>query len=343
MIVIILGPDAGLARRTLKRVLRDRDPSGQSTSYLDGNSVGIRAVITDISSLGFFAAGRVVVVENLIARLGKQGAKDSGSAPDWAGLYAAVPEASTLVLLDPGLAELPSLAKKPLPAAAMIEHSRPPRGPKLIEWIVRTATAAGGSMDKGTAQYLATVLFAKYWQVEEKNPLYDRPPDMEMLENEIRKLATAAHPDAITRDTIDSLTPREEQDQIFQFLDAAAAGNVPVAMQELEKLLHVGEDPAKLLAQLLGNIEIASAVAAAGRRPAAEIGKDIALANPRRVQSMQGQLHGMSAGIAQARSPIARDADRKLKQGEVKEPIDALYDTILQIAHLRQSVAHRRT
>ena len=342
MIVIILGPDAGLAHQTLKRVLKDRDPSGQSTSYLDGTTQGIRAVINDVSSIGFFSAGRTVVVEGLINRLGKQGAKDAGSAPDWKSLYASVPEASTLILVDPSLTTLPSLAKKPLPKTAIVELSKPPRGPQLVAWIVNRAKIAGGSIDKAAAQHLAMSLFPAGWATEPRNPMYDRPPDMEMLENEIRKLVLAAHPNPVTRQNIDEMTPREEQDQIFNFLDAAAAGNVPVALQEMEKLIQVGEDPAKLLAQLMGNIEIASVVSAGARRPAEEIGKDIALANPRRVHSIQQGLRGMSAGVAQDRSRIARDADYKLKRGEVKAPIDALYDTILEIAHMRRQAAGRR-
>ena len=342
MIVIILGPDAGLAHQTLKRVLHDRDPSGQSTSYIDGATQGIRAVIHDVSSIGFFSQGRVVVAEGLINRLGKQGAKDNGAAPEWKTLYESVPDASTLVLVDPALTDLPSLAKKPLPKHAILEFSKPPRGPKLVEWIVNTARSAGGTMDKATAQHLAMTMFPAGWAQEPRNPMYDRPPDMEQLENEIHKLVLAAHPDSVTKKTIHEMTSREEQDQIFSFLDAAASGNVSVAMQEMDKLIHVGEDPAKLLAQLMGNIEIASVVAAGGRKSAEEIGKDIALANPRRVTSIQQGLRGMSAGIAQTRSQIARDADYRLKRGEVKEPIDALYDTILQIAHMRREAATRR-
>lgn len=343
MIVIILGPDSGLAHRTLKSVLTKRDPSGDSTSWLDGASASIAAVKGDIASIGFFSSGRVVVVENLIARLGKQGSKDGGNPPDWAGLYSAVPEASTLVLYDPSLTELPSLAKKPLPADARVEFSKPLRGPQLVDWIVKTAKSADGTMDKAAAQELAMTLYPQNWANAPTNPLYDRPPDMELLENEIRKLVLAAYPDPVTRETIREMTPREEQDQIFAFLDAAAAGNVPVAMQELDKLLAVGEDPAKLLAQLSGNIEIASVVAAGGTsRNANAIASDMGAKNPRQVQSMQRNLQGMSAGVAQARSQIAGEADHRFKTGQLKEPLDALYDTILRIATLRQQAAQRR-
>lgn len=341
MIVIILGPDSGLAHRTLRRVLADRDPSGQSTSWLDGATASISAVKGDITSIGFFSAGRVVIVENLIARLGKQGSKENGNAPDWTGLYASVPDASTLVLLDPSLADLPSLAKKPLPAGTLVEFSKPLRGPQLVDWIVRTANKVDGNMDKATAQDLAMTLYPQNWASAPNNPLYDRPPDMELLENEIHKLVLAAHPNPVTRETLRAMTPREEQDQIFAFLDAAGAGNVPVAMQELDKLLAVGEDPAKLLAQLSGNIEIATVVAAGGKRNANVIATDMGAKNPRQVQSMQRNLQGMSAGVAQSRAKIASEADHRFKTGQLKEPLDALYDTILRIAEMRQSSSQR--
>jgi hypothetical protein len=64
--------------------------------------------------------------------------------------------------------------------------------------------------------------------------------------------------------------------------------------------------------------------------------------NPRQVQSMQRNLQGMSPAVAQTRSRIASEADRKFKTGQLKDPLDALYDTILRIARMRQAVAHRR-
>lgn len=335
MIVIILGPDAGLAHTTLKRVLVDRDPSGQSTSYLDGNSVGIRAVITDISSVGFFAAGRVVVVENMLSRLGKQGAKDGGNPPEWASLFSAVPDASTLVLLDPTIAEIGALAKKALPKHAIIEHSKPPRGPQLIAWIQDAAKAAGGEIDKQAAQHLAMQLFPQGWATEPRNPLYDRPPDMVMLENEVQKLVLAAHPHKITTQLITEMSPKEQDDKIFQFLDAAAAGNVADALREMDKLVANGEDPAKLLAQLSTNLELTTPISAAGRRAGDAIAGDIGGVAANRVSALQRGLQGMSPGVAQRRSGIAADADRKFKTGQLKEPLDALYETILQIAEMR--------
>ena len=81
---------------------------------------------------------------------------------------------------------------------------------------------------------------------------------------------------------------------------------------------------------------------AAGRLPANAIATDMGAKSPRQVQSMQRSLQGMSTGVAQNRSRIASEADRKFKTGQLKDPLDALYDTILRIAHMRQQAAARR-
>ena len=342
MIVIILGPDAGLAHGTLKRVLADRDPSGQNTSVLDGNSVGIRAVMNDISSVGFFASGRVVVVENLLARLGKRGARDAGNAPAWAALYASVPAANTLVLFDPSITELGSLAKAPLPKEARTEYSRPPRGPQLIEWIQETASAAGSNIARQSAQHLAMRLFPQGWASEPKNPTYDRPPDMELLTNEIAKLVTAAYPGEITNEIINDLSAAEQDDHIFTFLDAAASGNIPDALREMDKLIANGEEPAKLLAQLGSTMELATPVAAAGRRPSAAIASDISGLAANRVNVLQRSLQGMSPAVAMRRTSVVASADRRLKTGQIKTPEDELYEVIVGIASMRQQARGQR-
>lgn len=336
MISVILGPDYALARTALRDLRKQRDPSGDSTSFLDGKIVSIRQVITDISSLGFFSAGRVVIVEDLIARLGKQGAKDNGQTPDWPGLFAAVQSESTLILIDPSLASLPAAVKKALPNDATVQLSKPPRGAELVGWIQREAKKNGAGIDQQAARDLAMALYPQSWAQESRNPAYDRPPDMEMLANEIAKLALAAHPNPITSQLVQELVPRESDDKLFTFLDAAAAGNVPVAMVELEKLIHAGEDPGKLLAQLSQSVELGAVMAAAERRNPESVGKEIGLSNPKRMVSIQRGLQGQGS-TALRRVPLAAASDRKMKTGELKEPLDALYDLILSIATSRRS------
>lgn len=336
MIAVVLGPDYAMARARMKAVCAKRDPSGDSTSFLDGKSVSIRQVINDIASVGFFSAGRVVVVEGLIERLGKQGSRDQGNVPDWPGLFAAVPEASTLVLLDPGTATLPAAVKKALPKDASVDVSAPPRGPHLLGWMQKTATHHGSEMDQTTARYLAESLYPQTWANAPRNPAYDRPPDMEALGNEIAKLALAAHPGPITRDHVVAMIDRGTDDRLFTFLDAAANGHIERALVEMDKLLDAGEDPAKLLAQLGQNVELGAVMSAAGRRDPAEVGRAVGIGNPARMSAIQRGLQGQSSATSLRRVPLATSADRRMKQGELRDPLDALYDTMLAIAANRR-------
>lgn len=342
MISLILGPDYGLAHSLLRRILKDRDPSGDSTSTLDGKSAGIRQVINDISSIGFFSAGRVVVVEDLMTRLGKQGARENGAPPDWDALFKAVPEASTLILIDPSLSAVPALVKKALPKSANIDVSKPPRGPQLISWIQDQAKHQQSSIEPRAAQALATALYPQSWASEPRNPAYDRPPDMELMEHEIAKLALSAYPNPITVETIEQMVNRESDDQLFTFLDAAASGKASIALVELQKLLDTGEDPAKLLAQLSQNIELGAVIASAGRRNPGDVGKEIGVANPGRMTAIQRGLQGQSEQTSLRRVSISAEADRLMKTGTFRDPLDALYDLILGISELRRSTLARR-
>ena len=342
MISVILGPDYAMARARMKEICTKRDPSGESTSILDGKSVSIRQVITDISSIGFFSAGRVVVVEGLIERLGKQGSKDGGNTPDWPGLFNSVPEASTLILLDPAMASLPAAVKKALPASATVDVSAPPRGPRLIQWIQHMAKKHGAEMDQNTARYLAESLYPQTWANAPRNPAYDRPPDMEALTNEIAKLALAAYPDGISQHLVAGMVDRGSDDRIFTFLDAAAAGNIAVAVVELEKLIEAGEDPAKLLAQLSQNIELGAVIASSGRRNPADVGKAIGLSNPARMSAIQRGLQGQPTTATLQRVTLAADADRRMKHGELRDPLDTLMDTMLAIASNRRNLTSHR-
>lgn len=337
MISVILGPDYALAHERLREIRQQRDPSGDSTSFLDGKSVSIRQVINDIASIGFFSAGRIVVVDDLIARLGKQGAKDGGQTPDWPGLFAAVPDESTLILVDTSIQSLPAAVKKALPKDARVDISKPPRGQQLLGWIQKTAKANGGEIDQQAARDLAMALYPQSWAQEPRNPTYDRPPDMETLGNEIAKLVLAAHPGPVTSRHIQTMVSRETEDKLFTFLDAAAAGNIGVATVEMQKLLDAGEDPAKLLAQLSQNIELGAVMSAAGRRNPEDVGKEIGLSNAKRMVSIQRGLQGQSLPASLRRVPLAANADRKMKVGELKEPLDALYDVMLAISENRRA------
>jgi len=339
MIAVILGPDYALARAHLKTLLRERDPDGTSTTTMDGKTSSMNDVLMAATSVGFFSAGRLVVVEDLIARLGKQGAKENGAAPDWGRLLGAIPEASTLVLFDPSVASVPAAVKKALPADALVQLGDPPRGQDLLRWIASIAQREGAQIDQGTARRLAETMYPQSWGAKGNNPAFDRPPDLEIMEHEIAKLAVAAHPGAITERHIRELVAQGDDDKLFGFIDAAVQGNLPRALVELNRLLDAGEDPFKLLSQLGQQIELSVVMAAAPSRvDPLSVGKDLGLSNPNRMKAIAMGVSKQGRGLPSRSVNVLETIDYRLKTGELRDPVDALYVALAGIAQQRRSV-----
>lgn len=350
MIACVVGPDHSMARTEAQRIARTSDPSGDNTSWLDGQtaSMSLRDVLMAVSSVGFFSLRRTIVVEGLMTRLSRSATKpdsrSGGSDPTgWSELMSGVPAANTLVLLDPALASVPAALKRTLPEAASVFIADPPRGSALVSWIQDRARASQSEIDTRTARDLASRLFPQGWSARSNNPAFDRPPDLEALGHEIDKLATAAHPDAITMSTIANLTPSIENDQVFKFIDAVTAGNVSAAVTELDRLLAVGEDPHKLLAQVAQSAELGVVMANAGRRAPADVGKAIKLGNANRMNAIARGLERGGATLSNQTIGIVERVDRQLKTGEIRDPVDALHALITGIAAKVHAIRGRQT
>ena len=332
MIAVVLGPDNGLARAELKRLLAEIDPDGTSTSTLDGKVASLNDVLMAASSVGFFSAGRVVVVEDLIARLGKQGAKENGAAPDWDRLLTGIPATSTLVLLDPSLAALPAAVKKALPKDARVILGDPPRGAELVRWLRAEAGREGVELDDRTARLIAETMYPQSWGAKANNPAFDRPPDMDVLRGEIAKLAMASWPGPITPSHVRDLVPRGDEDKVFQFIDAAISGNLRGAVVELQKLIDAGEDANKLLAQVSQQAELAIVMAHAARRAPEDVGRELGLPNPRRMASIQRSVGRQRPERVAGTLGVLTETDRAIKTGEIRDVLDALYAAVAAIA-----------
>ncbi|MGN6032877.1 MAG: DNA polymerase III subunit delta [Thermomicrobiales bacterium] len=332
MIVVVLGPDNGLARSELRRLLAEVDPDGSSTSALDGKTASMNEVLMAASSVGFFSAGRVVVVEDLITRLGKQGAKDRGETPDWNALLQGVPAASTLILLDPTLAALPAAVMKALPNDTRVILGDPPRGAELIRWLRAEAKREGVELDDRTARLIAETMYPQSWGAKANNPAFDRPPDMDVLRGEIAKLAMASWPGPISPSHVRDLVPRGDEDKVFTFIDAAISGNLRGAVIELQKLIDAGEDPNKLLAQVSQQAELAIVMAHAGRRPPEDVGRELGLPNPKRMASIQRSVGRQSPARVAGTLDALTETDRAIKTGEIRDTLDALSAAVAAIA-----------
>lgn len=346
MIVVVLGPDAALAKRRVARLTAEHDPSGDNTTCLDGRETSVAQIAAAAGSAGFFGR-RAIVVDGLLARNtrgdGAEADRPAARAKptlDIPPLFAAIAPDNLLVLLEPTLVAVPAAVKKALPTDARIIASEPPRGQTLLATIAHMANEAGGEIDRAAAELLAESLFPQSWRAKPNNPRYDRPPDMERLRNEVEKLVLAAYPERVGPRHVATMTLDLPEDHLFAFIDAAAAGDLAKAVAGLDQLLAAGEEPAKLVAQVHGQIELATVVAFAEGRAPAEVGRDLGLPNPQRMASAaRGQRGGANAV---SRLAATLDNDRGVKRGRLRRPDDALFDLVGVLAASRTRQAGGR-
>jgi DNA polymerase III delta subunit len=127
------------------------------------------------------------------------------------------------------------------------------------------------------------------------------------------------------------LTPSVADQRVFRFLDAALMGDLRSGLDELERLVTSGEEPAMLLAQLLGQMELAMVAAAAGGKNADAVARDLGAIAPGRVSSIMAATR-RAPHRALSIAGAGAQADRYLKTGRVRKPEDALRDLVLALA-----------
>ena len=339
MIYFVHGPDRLLARESVLRIASGLDPDGTSTSWLDGRDITIDRICSLIGATTFFGAPRIVIVVDLMVRAGREsegvepGDTVEGTRPrGFPGLDAmigAVPDQNVLILFEPSLTSVPASFRSVAPGATIIAGD-PPRGEKLLEWLEQAASRSESRIDRRTAQRLAESLYPQTWDRKPNNPRYDRPPDMALLTHEIEKLAVAAYPGPITHEHIAALISSGPDQRVFRFLDAALTGDLHAALPELERLTSAGEEPAMLLAQLLGQVELATVAAAAGTKSADVIARDLGAIAPGRMSAVMASTRQQGSESHRA-AEIGSRIDRRLKTGRVRKPGDALHDVVLAL------------
>jgi DNA polymerase III delta subunit len=337
VIAFIHGPDRLLARNAAIAHARGIDPDGLNTTWIDAREAGKDQLIGAIGAASFFGEPRVVIATGFLGRTSRAAqsgaaatSRAAGADAELKALIATVPEQNVLILFEPELDAAPSAIKSAKPSVTIM-GGEPPRAAALLHWIGEAAERAGASIDRRGAQLLAETLFPQTWERKPANPRYDRPPDMALVTQEVEKLALAAYPDAISPDHILAMVPGGPDQRVFRFLDAATAGDLRNAHGELDRLLAAGEEPAMLLAQLLGQVELMAVASAAARPAASTLSRDLGSVTPSRMSaiSSSAQRRRLSAADSLA---VGAGVDRGLKTGRLRRPEDALLRLMLDLA-----------
>jgi len=338
MIYFVHGPDRWLARAAVLEVAAQIDPTCANTTWIEGRETTIESIVHAVVTVSFFGETRVVIVTDFLRNSpdDAMGSAESdppdrknGKRDSLKTLLTAVPSDLCLILFEPSLKAPPAVIRTFVPPITIL-GAEPPRGMALIAWLVAAAERASSQIDRRSAQLLAETLYPQTWNRKPNNPRFDRPPEMALLAQEIEKLALAAHPKPISALYVEQMVERGPDHRVFRFQDAVLGGNLHSAIAELERLNEASEEPAMILNQLLGQLELSAVVCAANGQDAAEIADDLGGVSPARVSAaMAAPKRGNPQVIATMLSAVG--IDRDLKTGRISRPAEALDALVLTL------------
>lgn len=234
-----------------------------STTWLDGRKASVEEVCYYCDVVPFLTPRRLVVVEGLLAYLGKRlrpkhglkdGAIDRQDAPGTSeaalkGLLdylPTIPETTDLVLIEsdrmsrthPVVKVLSPLVPE---GKAEIVLCEAPDQRDLARWILARAKLKGAAIDRAAANDLATFVGR----------------NLRLLDIELDKLvAYRGNEGAITREDVRLLVPYVQEANIFDMVDAIGRRDGATAMRLLRELQRDGAAPLYLLSMIVRQFRI---------------------------------------------------------------------------------------
>jgi len=265
MITLIHGPAELLRAEALAKIQAEIAPDPElarlNTVRLDGRSLTPAGLQNACDTLPFLAERRLVIVDNLLARLSSPAKRQDKTAPPEAGetetaesveppeeargqvkVFLAylpqVPVSTELVLLEvdsasgSGLRKIQELARS---GQARIIFCEKPRKNELPDWIHKRARLRGVKLDAGAVQDLADFV----------------GDDLRQIDQELIKLRDYAGGRTVTRNDVRGLVPATRAASVFELVDALGSGDGATAGRRMYRALSVdGEPPLRLLAMI---------------------------------------------------------------------------------------------
>ncbi len=231
-------------------------------------------------------------------------------------LLSDIPEYCTLLLIYPAEFK-PDKRQKLYTAMAkageIIEFERAGRS-DLIEWIKRRFKSQNKTITNDLCEYL----------------IFYCGSLMQALIPEIDKIAAYASGDAILRANIDAVATPNAEAVVFDLTDAIVARKYPLALELLEKLMSLGEEPISLLA-LIGRQmrQIYAACLLRGNSGTSQLMQMWGMKSEYPAKIIFNAARGVSLEWARNSVLLCAETDAKLKLGAKEE---ALRELIARLA-----------
>lgn len=345
MIHLLHGHDTFSSAARLRALRLALDPTGFNAVSLDAQEADLAALRAACDALPFFGGGRYVEARGLLSRWGGRGkekAQGDGEALAALARYLpAMPPTTTLALWEPGPVEPPAPLRRALQElGAVIERFEAPRGRALRDWVIAQAREVGATIRPDAAEALLDAACPQGWR-EAPRGREGAAPDLQRLDSELRKLATAilsrrgeAGRTIAARD-VAALVVGGPESNVFDLVNAIADGSAPLALARLRAALDDGIAPELILSLLAGQFSTLARVRAAGGARAGEatLARRLGLP-PYRVGRAARQLGQMGEARVARCLAIVLEADEALKTGHAPRGEDALYWAVLELCRV---------
>jgi len=252
MIIYVTGEDTFRSRERLKQ-LRDAfvkkyDPSGMNVSTLDGAGCKFEQFQQSVASQGFLSSRRFVIVDRPFEADRKTQEAIAAFIKE-----KSVPEETIVVFWSGGEAKKKRSkdVTETLPLLSVLDHVKNKESFDSLEplevekWIVKRVKERGGSIDRGAAEQLASIVGADLW----------------LAANEIEKFVHQKTGAAITAADIEADIKGRLEANIFEFTDALSRKDRVAALTSLERHFATGANELYLLTMIARQLRILIGIA----------------------------------------------------------------------------------
>lgn len=235
------------------RMMKDSPMWEFNIASFDGDKLALEEMVNTCQTVPFLSDKRLVVVANLIGRLGDQG-RPSASAQKEEGKEEKSPRGSKKALLEGLLAFLPQvpdstrlvfleegyiLDRDPVLKAiramgGYVKAHRLEEG-GLAYWIRDRAARIGCRISNEAVDELAAAV----------------GPNARLLNGELLKMATYRGEEMIRAEDVEAMVSDARKANVFAMVDAVGLRQPEAALNELRKLLAEGDHPLRITAMLV--------------------------------------------------------------------------------------------
>lgn len=299
-VILFYGSDTYSQREKLnfwKTEFEKKYNGDMNTTTFAGKDATARQIFQACSAMPFLSEKRFTVVRNFMSE------GDSEQLSQMSDLIEKIPDFCVLVFSEEdGIDKRIGLYKK-IQKFGKVTEFLPIAGSKLLAWIEKNVTKAGGQIEREAIVFLSEVV----------------ADDLFRLENEIKKLVAYAGDRPITKADIELLVNTLLATSIFKLTDGVGQKNRRLAIDTLHQLMETGEELHMILYMIIRQFRIITAVKDLADQG---FGKDSIAAklkqHPFVIQNTLAQSRNFSFDQLHRAYKLLIEVDTKLKSGGIK-------------------------